>query len=237
MPFRFSSPLSARRSTSPGAPCSAAYAAPVLGVLHDAGELWSHTSRNRWHLGIIEDLSGRTDLSGLGFLFREEYITIPTFELGPTLSSLSTMLDALRERSVPYEAMATPSMPVCYASIFCRMSIISKVELPLLLSFISDFDEPIEGILIDGYVWLDANDLPGLGGHLFSSLGRCIPLIGIAKTRYRNDTWSIPVLRGESRRCSSKKSCRMCLSHAWRLPHPNDPEACRPCCSRRISTT
>jgi deoxyribonuclease V len=75
-----------------------------------------------------------------------------------------------------------------------------KRELPLLLSIISDFDQAIEAIVIDGYVWLDANGLPGLGGHLFSSLGRRIPVVGIAKTRYRNDTWSIPVLRGGSRR-------------------------------------
>lgn len=75
-----------------------------------------------------------------------------------------------------------------------------KRELPLLLSIISDFDEPIEIIVIDGYVWLDANGLPGLGGHLFSSLGRRIPVVGIAKTRYQNDTWSISVVRGESRR-------------------------------------
>jgi deoxyribonuclease V len=74
-----------------------------------------------------------------------------------------------------------------------------KRELPLVLSIISDFDQPIEVIVIDGYVWLDANGLPGLGGHLFSSLGRRIPVVGVAKTRYQNDTWSIPVLRGESR--------------------------------------
>jgi deoxyribonuclease V len=74
-----------------------------------------------------------------------------------------------------------------------------KRELPLLLSIISDLDKPIEVIVIDGYVWLDANGLPGLGGHLFASLERRIPVVGIAKTRYHNDTWSIPVLRGESR--------------------------------------
>jgi deoxyribonuclease V len=75
-----------------------------------------------------------------------------------------------------------------------------KRELPLLLSIISDFGEPIEVIVIDGYVWLDAKGVPGLGGHLFSSLGRRIPVVGIAKTRYRNDTWSISVFRGASRR-------------------------------------
>jgi deoxyribonuclease V len=75
-----------------------------------------------------------------------------------------------------------------------------KRELPLLLSIIFEFNEAIQLIVIDGYVWLDANSLPGLGGHLFASLGGRIPVIGIAKTRYRNDTWSIPVLRGASQR-------------------------------------
>jgi deoxyribonuclease V len=73
-----------------------------------------------------------------------------------------------------------------------------KRELPLLLSMISEFTEPIEPIIIDGYVWLDAETLPGLGAHLFASLGCRVPVIGVAKTRYRNDTWSIPVLRGMS---------------------------------------
>lgn len=88
-----------------GTPCSAAYAAPVLDALHNAGVLWSHTSRNWWHLGIIKDLSRGMDLPGLGFVFREECITIPASELGPTMSSLSVMLDAFRQRCVPYEAI------------------------------------------------------------------------------------------------------------------------------------
>jgi deoxyribonuclease V len=73
-----------------------------------------------------------------------------------------------------------------------------KRELPLLLSIISELGDPIDVIVIDGYVWLSADSQPGLGGHLFASLGRRAPVIGIAKTRYRNDTWSIPVLRGAS---------------------------------------
>jgi deoxyribonuclease V len=75
-----------------------------------------------------------------------------------------------------------------------------KRELPLLLSIISEFRESIEAIVIDGYVWLDAKSLPGLGGHLFASLAGGTPVIGVAKTRYRQDTWSIPVLRGASKR-------------------------------------
>jgi deoxyribonuclease V len=75
-----------------------------------------------------------------------------------------------------------------------------KRELPLLLSIIAEFNDPLVAIIIDGYVWLNATGQPGLGGHLFASLGCRIPIIGIAKTRYRNETWSIPVLRGASRR-------------------------------------
>jgi deoxyribonuclease V len=75
-----------------------------------------------------------------------------------------------------------------------------KRELPLLMSIISEFKDAIEVIVVDGYVWLGADNQSGLGGHLFSSLGHRTPVIGIAKTQYRNDTWSIPVLRGESRR-------------------------------------
>jgi deoxyribonuclease V len=70
-------------------------------------------------------------------------------------------------------------------------------ELPLLLPVISEFATSIDAIVIDGYVWLE-DKRPGLGGHLFASLGGRIPVIGVAKTRYRNDIWSIPVLRGTS---------------------------------------
>jgi deoxyribonuclease V len=70
-------------------------------------------------------------------------------------------------------------------------------ELPLLLPVIAELATSIDVIVVDGYVWLEDNR-PGLGGHLFASLGCRIPVIGVAKSRYRNDTWSIPVLRGTS---------------------------------------
>src|SRR5438445_9187326 len=52
-----------------------------------------------------------------------------------------------------------------------------KRELPLLLSIIAEFDEPLQAITVDGYVWLDASGQPGRGGHLFASLGCRIPII------------------------------------------------------------
>jgi deoxyribonuclease V len=53
-------------------------------------------------------------------------------------------------------------------------------------------------ILVDGYVW-SGPDKPGLGARLYESLDQSIPVIGVAKTPFRGDDWSIPVLRGKSR--------------------------------------
>jgi deoxyribonuclease V len=73
-------------------------------------------------------------------------------------------------------------------------------ELPLLLSAIEDIEEPLAAIVVDGYVWLGANHQPGLGAHLYTALRQKIQVIGVAKNRYRQDTWSLPIQRGASRR-------------------------------------
>jgi deoxyribonuclease V len=75
-----------------------------------------------------------------------------------------------------------------------------KRELPLLLDILDTVQQPIQTIVIDGYVWLSADGRPGLGAVLFSALAEKIPVIGAAKTRFRDDTWSIPVTRGQSTR-------------------------------------
>jgi len=74
-----------------------------------------------------------------------------------------------------------------------------KRELPLLLALIDDLQFRPAVFVIDGYVWLGASRTPGLGAHLFESVGRTIPVVGVAKTPYRDDTWSAQVLRGKSR--------------------------------------
>ena len=86
-------------------------------------------------------------------------------------------------------------------------------ELPLLLPVIAEIATSIDVIVIDGYVWLEGGR-PGLGGHLFASLGCCIPVIGVAKTRYRNDTWSMPVLRGASRQALFVTSAGIAVTEA-----------------------
>jgi len=75
-----------------------------------------------------------------------------------------------------------------------------KRELPLLLSLIDAFEFQPAMLVIDGYVWLGAENKPGLGAHLFERMGRVTPVVGIAKTPYRDDTLSAEVLRGKSRR-------------------------------------
>lgn len=76
-----------------------------------------------------------------------------------------------------------------------------KRELPPILQMLRTIAVPLEGILIDGYVWLDkARRRPGLGARLHDALEQKIPVIGVAKTRFRADDWSTSVLRGGSSR-------------------------------------
>jgi deoxyribonuclease V len=71
-------------------------------------------------------------------------------------------------------------------------------ELPCLLSVLGTIGRPLETILVDGYVWLEDNR-PGLGAHLYEALGRSVPIIGVAKTRFAGAEAEL-VSRGGSRR-------------------------------------
>ncbi len=75
-----------------------------------------------------------------------------------------------------------------------------KRELRFLLSLVelarSEFD--FDAVVVDGHVWL-APGQPGLGMHLFASLGRTVPVVGIAKSAYHRGA-AVPIYRGKSRR-------------------------------------
>ncbi|MFT3679845.1 MAG: endonuclease V [Ferruginibacter sp.] len=75
-----------------------------------------------------------------------------------------------------------------------------KRELPCILSLLKSIDtKKAEYIIIDGYVFLDDNDKPGLGGHLYNSLNRKKPVIGVAKTNFATiDRNKRELLRGKS---------------------------------------
>ena len=53
-------------------------------------------------------------------------------------------------------------------------------------------------LVVDGYVDLDPTGRPGLGGHAHAEFG--IPVIGVAKSRFRTATHAVPVVRGSSAR-------------------------------------
>ncbi len=59
-----------------------------------------------------------------------------------------------------------------------------KRELPCLLAVLNAVRDPIEAVVVDGYVWLSRDGKPGLGAHLYEALGQTIPVIGVAKTQF-----------------------------------------------------
>jgi deoxyribonuclease V len=75
-----------------------------------------------------------------------------------------------------------------------------KRELPCLLKIIDKIDlNQLEAIIIDGYVYIDNNKNYGLGGILWETLNKQIPIIGVAKTSFfKNKETVIEVTRGES---------------------------------------
>lgn len=75
-----------------------------------------------------------------------------------------------------------------------------KRELPGLLELLKQVDlAALQCIVVDGYVWLDDDGRPGLGWHLYESLGRRVPVIGVAKSYFhQNEKHVAPVLRGQS---------------------------------------
>jgi deoxyribonuclease V len=51
-------------------------------------------------------------------------------------------------------------------------------------------------LVIDGYANLDPDGRPGLGAHVHAEFG--LPVIGVAKSRFRTATHAVPVQRGSS---------------------------------------
>ena len=73
-----------------------------------------------------------------------------------------------------------------------------KRELPCLLNALQAITDPLELIIIDANVWL-SDEKMGLGGILYESLSKSIPVIGVSITKYTSDTSKIvPVYRGDS---------------------------------------
>jgi deoxyribonuclease V len=71
-------------------------------------------------------------------------------------------------------------------------------ELPCVLEVLHALRD-IDTVVIDGYVWL-AKGRPGLGAKLFDALGRSTVVIGVAKTRFRDNDAAVELARGKSAR-------------------------------------
>ncbi|HME64209.1 MAG TPA: endonuclease V [Streptosporangiaceae bacterium] len=70
-------------------------------------------------------------------------------------------------------------------------------ELPPLRAVLEDLTG-LGLLVVDGYADLDPGGRPGLGAHAHAEFG--IPVIGVAKSRFRTATHAVPVLRGSSGR-------------------------------------
>jgi deoxyribonuclease V len=73
-------------------------------------------------------------------------------------------------------------------------------ELPCIERLLREIRQPLDCIVVDGYVFLGSERRPGLGKHLFDVVGQQIPVIGVAKTFFRDTPDSTAVFRGLSTR-------------------------------------
>jgi deoxyribonuclease V len=72
-------------------------------------------------------------------------------------------------------------------------------ELPALLAVLEQVSEPLELVLVDGYVWL-GRDRPGLGFHLWQHRAGRHAVLGVAKNAFAGNDVAAAVMRGESAR-------------------------------------
>ena len=70
-------------------------------------------------------------------------------------------------------------------------------ELPPLRAVLDDLSG-LGLLVVGGYADLDPNGRPGLGAHAHAEFA--IPVIGVAKSRFRTATHAVPVVRGSSMR-------------------------------------
>lgn len=72
-------------------------------------------------------------------------------------------------------------------------------ELPCLLAVLAKLRDPVDTLVVDGYVQLDAAGTPGLGAHLYDHFAGRYAVIGVAKTPYGSGEFALAVLRGGSK--------------------------------------
>ena len=72
-------------------------------------------------------------------------------------------------------------------------------ELPCILQLLTEHALEPDAIVVDGFVYLDGVHTPGLGKHLFDTLGTRTPVVGVAKNRFATAPEEIKLYRGKSK--------------------------------------
>jgi deoxyribonuclease V len=91
-----------------------------------------------------------------------------------------------------------------------------KRELPCLQAVLALLPSPPDVLVVDGYVWLQGGDTPGLGAWLYRALGEKRPVVGVAKTPFHDAKAAVAVLRGGSTRPLHVSAAGMPLADAAR---------------------
>ncbi|MEO9518157.1 MAG: endonuclease V [Paracoccaceae bacterium] len=74
-----------------------------------------------------------------------------------------------------------------------------KRELPAIIRLLKEIDTKPSAIIVDGYCTLGSTNRKGLGAHLFDVLGGAIPVIGVAKNRFKDQPKACELYRGKSK--------------------------------------
>lgn len=73
-------------------------------------------------------------------------------------------------------------------------------ELPCILQLLDVIEEHYDYIIIDGYVFLSAEQSPSLGFHLWDALTIKKPIIGVVKNFFKDTPQNCEILRGKSQK-------------------------------------
>lgn len=88
-----------------------------------------------------------------------------------------------------------------------------KRELPCILKVLEMVKENIDFLIVDSFVWLGDNK-EGLGGYLFEALNHKIPVMGVAKTFFKDSKNYLEVYRGDSKKPLYVSAIGMDLDYA-----------------------
>lgn len=88
-----------------------------------------------------------------------------------------------------------------------------KRELPCILKLLGKVKENLDFIIVDSFVWLN-DSKKGLGGYLYEALNCKTPVIGVAKTFFKDSTNYLEVYRGNSNKPLYVSAANLDLNYA-----------------------